>query len=145
MVIEDSLVTRVLDFDRKFDQLIIDLASSFKDEIIKMNTDVQLFEKGELSTGKKIRPPYAKVTKAIKRKAGQPTNRVTLKDKGDFHDSIDLVFYDDRFEIISQDDKAKYLTARYTDDILGLNEIHLTKLREALAPLVRAEFLKLFA
>lgn len=49
----------------------------------KLNTE-QMYE-GQLSTGAAILPHYSANTVAIKKRKGQPYDRVTLKDTGDFY------------------------------------------------------------
>lgn len=65
-----------------------------------------------------IRPPYAPRTIKRKIKKGQPTDRVTLKDTGKFYDSLYLEFDESGFRILSNDEKAKYLIAKYGSPIL---------------------------
>lgn len=59
-------------------------------EIIYFNTIDQLFEKGEDKLGRKLADvggEYSPFTVMTKLKKGQPINRVTLKDTGDYYDS----------------------------------------------------------
>ena len=68
-----------------------------------------------------IRPPYAPRTIKRKIKKGQPTDRVTLKDTGKFYDSLYLEFDEGGFRILSNDEKAKYLIAKYGSPILRVD------------------------
>lgn len=68
-----------------------------------------------------IRPPYAPRTIKRKIKKGQPTDRVTLKDTGKFYDSLYLEFDEGGFRISSNDEKAKYLIAKYGSPILRVD------------------------
>lgn len=68
-----------------------------------------------------IRPPYAPRTIKRKIKKGQPTDRVTLKDTGKFYDSLYLEFDESGFRILSNDEKAKYLIAKYGSPILRVD------------------------
>ena len=93
-----------------------------KEIILDMNSEDQLFEKGINREGVEIASfaPYSPVTIQIKREKGQPTNRVTLRDEGDFHYSFFIEFTDDGFEIKASDWKARNLVANYGETILGL-------------------------
>ena len=66
-----------------------------KKYITDLNTKVQLFDYGEDATGMRLDVVsdiggYAPSTIRIKARKGQPTNRVTLKDTGDFYKSFDV-------------------------------------------------------
>ena len=60
--------------------------------IVDMNADEQLYEQGINRLGVDIMDyaPYSPVTIEIKKALGQPTNRVTLRDEGDFESSFFL-------------------------------------------------------
>ena len=60
--------------------------SEYEMDIADMNR-AQLWA-GKDSSNTKMSPPYAKSTKKRKARKGQPTNRITLKDRGNFHASI---------------------------------------------------------
>lgn len=62
----------------------------YEKDIVALNTDVQLFERGEnaLGVSMKTYAPYKPVTIQIKRDKGQPTDRVTLRDTQAFHKSF---------------------------------------------------------
>ena len=74
-----------------------------------------------------IQPPYAPRTIRNKFRKGQPTDRVTLRDTGDFYSSLHVEFDNDGFRIVSNDDKAKYLIAKYGKAILRLSDDDLTR------------------
>lgn len=92
--------------------------------IVELNSEEQLFEKGITSTGVSIADyaPYSPVTVEIKQQKGQPVNRVTLRDEGDFHASFAIVADNEQFEIVANDWKVKDLTLYYGDEILGLTD-----------------------
>lgn len=93
-----------------------------KEIILDMNSEVQLFEKGVNRYDVKISSfaPYSATTVQIKRAKGQPTNRVTLRDEGDFHFSFFIEFTDESFQIKASDWKANMLVSQYGESILGL-------------------------
>ena len=99
-------------------------------EIIDMNAQEQLFESGENSLGVSIASyaPYSPITIEIKRLKGQPTNRVTLRDEGDFESSFYLVISDKQFEIKASDWKTEELVEKYGSSILGLTKENIASL-----------------
>lgn len=90
--------------------------------IHEYQTQKQLYEKGEDSKGSIIRPAYRPSTIRIKRKKGQPTDRVTWKDTGVLYDSIRVEPKDDYVEITANTSYAKYLLKKYGDNVLGIQE-----------------------
>ena len=90
-----------------------------KNIIKTAQTDEQMFL-GITAGGSSIRPfPYAKSTINYKRRKGQPTDRITLKDSGDFYESIQVEARPVDFVISTQITYSIFLVARYAD-ILGL-------------------------
>lgn len=79
--------------------------------------DKQLFQKGIDGNTKRLKG-YTRTTIRYKISKGQPADRTTLKDDGDFHASITVDSFNDRFEISSDVGHAKYLVKRYGNDIL---------------------------
>lgn len=97
---------------------------------------------GKTSTGAFIRPPYRPLTKIIKRRKGQPTDRVTLKDTGDFYDMIVVDVGLDTWNLTSEDYKNSMLTEKYSDKIFGLNKISLQGYRDDVKPVFLNEIEK---
>ncbi|RYC70872.1 hypothetical protein [Spirosoma sordidisoli] len=75
---------------------------------------------GLLDDGRPITPDYTDVTVTLKDAKGQPSDRVTLKDKGDFYGSIYTQVFADSFLIDATDPKTAELMAKYSDRIVGL-------------------------
>ena len=105
--------------------------------ITDLNTKVQLFDQGEDADGKKLASiggGYAPSTVRIKKIKRQPTNRVTLKDTGDFYNTFDVkVESIADFTINADTDKSGYdLTKRYGDRLVGLQEENVKKVMELL-------------
>jgi len=113
----------VLDMMKLFERL--DLPSVAAESVQETQVDFleqqrrQLFA-GKDSEGNSITPFYRPATISRKKKKGQPFDRVTLKDKGDFYNSLYLELKGVGFDIKSSDPKAKWLIRRYGDVILGL-------------------------
>lgn len=92
--------------------------------IVDMNAQEQLYEQGINRLGVDIMDyaPYSPVTIEIKKALGQPTNRVTLRDEGDFESSFFLEVGDKQFEIKASDFKTEDLIKKYGRQILGLTK-----------------------
>lgn len=105
--------------------------------ITDLNTEVQLFDLGIDATGvtlSSIGGGYSQFTIASKSRKGQPTNRVTLKDTGDYHDSFKVKpLSNGDFEITSNDTiHGESLFDRWGDDIEGLTPNNHEKVIELL-------------
>ena len=106
-------------------QIIIDN----EEFIVDMNAQVQLYEQGENALGQSIAnyQPYSPLTIRIKEQKGQPTNRVTLRDEGDFESSFFIEVGNESFTIKAADFKTEDLVKKY-GDIIGLNVEHRAEL-----------------
>mgnify|MGYP000929199462 FL=1 len=95
-----------------------------------MNAEEQLFEQGINRLGVEIMDyePYSPFTIEIKEQKGQPTNRVTLRDEGDFESSFYLEVGDKQFEIKASDFKTEDLIKKYGRQILGLTDENIAAL-----------------
>lgn len=101
-----------------------------RDLIVSTIADKQLYEQGINGQGREIMSyrPYKPSTIKRKLRKGQPTNRVTLRDTGDFHRSMFLVVEEDGFYITSDDKKTPYLVQKYGDNIFRLTNENFTAL-----------------
>ena len=120
-----------------------DLEKIFKSEmkyILKLQKD-QLW-KGERGDGKRIVPEYAETTIKIKKSKGQPTNRVTLRDTGEFYSEMDVDYSSKDFLIVNYDEKFNKLEKKYTSEILGLNSESQDLLRERVKTKIEKRILK---
>lgn len=122
----DDLLKRVVKFNDELTsgRLVQKIIWDNEAYIIDMNAEEQLFEQGVNRLGVSIMDyaPYSPVTIAIKEAKGQPTNRVTLRDEGDFQSSFYLEAGDEQFEIKAADWKTEELTKKYGRQILGLTD-----------------------
>lgn len=103
----------------------------FQDDIIEMNQQ-RLFS-GKYTSGEGISPDYTKFTVDTKKKRGQPTDRVTLKDTGDFYESIYVNAGSGSFYTGARDAKTEALQEKYEDAdsiLLGLSEQDKDRFRE---------------
>lgn len=109
--------------------------------IIDMNATDQLFDKGIDSKGISINTyaPYAEYTIQIKKQKGQPYDRVTLHDEGEFAESFFLDVGADSFEIKAADGKTQELLRSYGRDVMGLTN---ENLREIIKVYIYPELIK---
>ena len=129
-------LTKFIDNLKKFD-LEKELLRVVKDNervIIDLNTEDQLFQKGIDSKGNVLPGPYAPFTIEIKRAKGQPTDRITLKDEGDFHGSFFVDAGSFPIRIDASDSKRNKLVAEWGEDIFGLTPESMTELRKDVLP-----------
>jgi len=114
------------------DSIVLDITRTpeFKTLVIKLNTEglptSQLFLKGQDSTGKdldKIGGEYSPFTVEEKKRKGQPTDRVTLKDTGDFYMSFEVIPFKGGFIIEADTTKdGKSLEDDWGENIIGLQD-----------------------
>ena len=97
-----------------------DAMNKSTDTYVDLQKD-QLFE-GILSDGGDIVPEYSPLTKDIKRGKGQPIDRVTLKDTGEFHAGIYAEPGTDGLMVDSRDSKSNMLQEKYSEEIFGLSK-----------------------
>lgn len=128
----DATIERLRSIQDDFPALILRLVRLNEAFVVSLNVDRQLYEQGVDGNGDFVAPPYRPSTIRRKIRKGQPTNRVTLKDKGDFHGSFYLIFREGEFEISAKDPKRERLVRKYGKPIFGLTEESLDLLRERL-------------
>lgn len=116
-----ELFKKQLDY---IDSLESTFNETMKETIIKYNFVVkdfivnkQLFQSGIDGNNKKLEG-YTRTTIRMKIATGRPADRTTLFQEGYFHASVQIDAFDDRFEITSDVDYAKYLVKRYGPNIL---------------------------
>lgn len=133
------------------DQMALDIArtNTFKQLVISLNTEgmptSQLFELGEDATGKllsSIGGPYSPFTVEEKKRKGQPTDRVTLKDTGDFYRTFKVIPFKGGFRIEADTIKdGEDLEDSWGDEIIGISpqnlEIIINFYRDAIKEKVR--------
>lgn len=93
-------------------------------ELVDLITDKQLFQKGIDGEGKFLFDlvPYTPFTQQIKRAKNQPSNRVTLKDEGDFHRSFFLRTEKFPVKADARDSKRDELAFKYGEEIFDFAE-----------------------
>lgn len=103
-------------------------------EIIDMNTQDQLYEQGITATGVSIMDyaPYSDITIQYKQEKGDPYDRVTLRDEGDFHRSFYLQIDNEKFTFDAEDWKTRDLLRLYGDEIMGLTQHNIEELEKGI-------------
>jgi len=84
----------------------------------------QLFREGIDSTGEKM-PGYKRLTIRYKLAKGDPADRRTLRDSGEFYESIRIEAFNDRFEVSSDVTHAKWIIYHHSEKVLGLTKENL--------------------
>lgn len=129
----DDLHRRVVEFNDKLTNGVFIQNIIWENEayIVDMNAEEQLFEQGINRLGVDIMDyaPYSPYTIEIKEMKGQPTNRVTLRDEGNFESSFYLQVSDKQFEIKASDFKTEELIKKYGRQILGLTDENIASLK----------------
>lgn len=125
-----NLEYRLRAFKDHLPYLLEDIISDKEDVIVSAIANDQLYRRGINGKGVKIASyaPYALSTIQKKKKKGQPTTRVTLRDTGDFHNSMFIVFDADGFYVTSDDYKTSKLIDRYGDEIFRLTDKNFTRI-----------------
>lgn len=120
----DELIDRVTQVESGLTggEILSEIIRENEPYIVDMNAQNQLFEQGVNAVGVPIMDykPYAPLTIQIKREKGQPYDRVTLRDTGDFHGSFYIVTANDHFIITASDPKTAGLVRKYDRRIFGL-------------------------
>lgn len=102
----------------------------FKRLAYDLNINDQLFKRGIDSKGKNL-GTYAESTKKAKKRKGQPSDRITLKDTGEFYDSFNVIPDDDGVWLVADGVKdSTNLFDRFGEDVLGLTPENFEPLKQ---------------
>jgi len=128
LVFMDVLIQQLEELEDKLDvnkALDFSVDSDIQELIVELNQE-QLYNLGEDSEGNTL-GTYAPTTVMIKQAQGVPTDRITLKDTGDFYSSF-KVFYSNGEIFIDADGQKDdtNLFDEYGEDILGLNDANMS-------------------
>ena len=125
-----NLEYRLRAFKDSLPMLLEDVVRSKEDVIVSAIADDQLYRRGIKGKGEKIMDymPYTAKTIKNKRKKGQPTTRVTLRDTGAFHESMFVVFDSEGFYITASDEKTQDLVEKYGKEIFRLTNKNFTRI-----------------
>lgn len=125
-----NLEYRLRAFKDSLPMLLEDIVRDKEDVIVSAIADDQLYRRGINGKGQKIMDymPYAERTIKNKKRKGQPTTRVTLRDTGAFHESMYVVFDSEGFYITASDDKTEKLVDKYGEEIFRLTDKNFTRI-----------------
>ena len=125
-----NLEYRLRAFKDSLPMLLEDVVRSKEDVIVSAIANDQLYRRGINGKGEKIMDymPYTAKTIKNKRKKGQPTTRVTLRDTGAFHESMFVVFDSEGFYITASDEKTQDLVEKYGKEIFRLTNKNFTRI-----------------
>ena len=127
-----KFITNLKRFDTEKELLTV--VRNNENVLTDLNTEDQLFQKGIDSKGNILPMPYAPFTIEIKQQKNQPTNRITLRDEGDFHAGFFLRASKFPIEIDSSDSKRNELVKEWGKDIFGLTKDSLHETRKDILP-----------
>lgn len=125
-----NLEYRLRAFKDNLPMYLEDIIRDKEDVIVSAIADDQLYRRGINGRGEKIMSymPYTATTVRIKKKKGQPTTRVTLRDTGDFHNSMFVVFDAEGFYVTASDEKTEELVKKYGEEIFRLTDKNFTRI-----------------
>lgn len=119
-----NLEYRLRAFKDNLPMYLEDIIRDKEDVIVSAIADDQLYRRGINGRGEKIMSymPYTAKTIQNKKRKGQPTTRVTLRDTGAFHKSMFVVFDSEGFYITASDEKTEELIKKYGEEIFRLTD-----------------------
>lgn len=125
-----NLEYRLRAFKDSLPMLLEDIVRDKEDVIVSAIADDQLYRRGINGRGEKIMDyaPYAPKTIQNKKRKGQPTTRVTLRNTGAFHESMYVVFDSEGFYITASDEKTQGLVEKYGENIFRLTDKNFTRI-----------------
>lgn len=125
-----NLEYRLRAFKDNLSMYLEDIIHDKEDVIVSAIADDQLYRRGINGRGKKIMSymPYTAKTIQNKKKKGQPTTRVTLRDTGAFHKSMFVVFDSEGFYVTASDEKTEKLVKKYGEEIFRLTDKNFTRI-----------------
>lgn len=125
-----NLEYRLRAFKDNLPMYLEDIIRDKEDVIVSAIADDQLYHRGINGRGEKIMSymPYTAKTIQNKKRKGQPTTRVTLRDTGAFHKSMFVVFDSEGFYITASDEKTEELIKKYGEEIFRLTDKNFTRI-----------------
>lgn len=129
----DKKIQALKDFQQNAEKYTIDAVMDSENIVLDMVFEEQLATEGVNGNNVPIMDyePYSPATIFYKKMKGQPTDRVTTKDEGDFHSAGELIrVQDDEALVISTDKKSEGLQDKYGKEILYLKPDNVTELKD---------------
>lgn len=125
-----NLEYRLRAFKDNLPMYLEDIIRDKEDVVVSAIADDQLYRRGINGRGEKIMSymPYTAKTIQNKKRKGQPTTRVTLRDTGAFHKSMFVVFDSEGFYVTASDEKTEELIKKYGEEIFRLTNKNFTRI-----------------
>ena len=125
-----NLEYRLRAFKDNLPMYLEDIIRDKEDVIVSAIADDQLYRRGINGRSEKIMSymPYTAKTIQNKKRKGQPTTRVTLRDTGAFHKSMFVVFDSEGFYVTASDEKTEELVKKYGEEIFRLTNKNFTRI-----------------
>lgn len=125
-----NLEYRLRAFKDNLPMYLEDIIRDKEDVIVSAIADDQLYRRGINGRSEKIMSymPYTAKTIQNKKRKGQPTTRVTLRDTGAFHKSMFVVFDSEGFYVTASDEKTEKLVKKYGEEIFRLTNKNFTRI-----------------
>jgi len=130
----DNIESVLSGMDKALEDYGASLMQSSEVENMMIDLNIKQMDEGFRADDTTIEPEYTANTVEIKKSKGQPYNRVTLQDTGEFKMNMKIKSSNSKAEILSSDSKSDELQEKYGKAIFGLNDEHLAMLREFLQP-----------
>lgn len=127
------LFTKQIQFIENFEKTLFEVLQKtildndfvIKDYVINK----QLFREGIDGNSFKLEG-YTRTTIKLKRAKGDPTDRTTLRDSGEFYTHIQVDAFEDRFEISSNVQHDVFIIKKYGIDVLKVTHENITEFME---------------
>ncbi|NQX78796.1 hypothetical protein [Gilvibacter sp.] len=126
----EDLKQKVISLEQLVNSALRDVFNQNEKLLIEIQTQIQLYQKGQTSKAITIVPSYAQSTIGKKKRKGDPFDRVTLKDTGALYSSVRFEALDDRLIVTTNVSYTKYLTAKYGPDIFGIQNLEMENFLE---------------
>lgn len=113
-----------------------------ENQVLNLNRQSQLKNRGIGEDGEQITPLYHPRTIQQKRQKGQTTKFVTLRDTGQFHENFKIIYRTDSIEITASPtnrngkDLTIHLQGRYGKHIFGLIDENVIRTRKIIKPAI---------
>jgi hypothetical protein len=102
------------------EKVTTDSLTDTEEQLVEHNQSQMYY--GEDAKGVEIGPAYKPLTVFLKTQKGQPTDRVSLYDEGDFYAGMYAKVQGNEIVFDSTDSKAAKLKRKYGEAIFGLND-----------------------
>lgn len=131
----DDLIDKLKNFPKE--EMVQNAVKNNQKFVVNLNREQML--DGKDANDAPITPGYAASTKERKRRLGQPTNKVTFFEQGEFHGKMFLKDDREGIEIDSNSNTTKFLVKRSGSDIFGITDKNADKIGDKILPELQRE------